>query len=183
MENFTIYLLESGISLALFFAPTLPVLFFVILAFSIPKNNAELNQLNGQNFSDINQIKETILTEQDKKKKVKQEKVALTKNNKAKELKETWLKIDQKLADKSLSDKDRQVLMNKKKSIEISLKKQQSAEGKIKPTKSTNLLSEKKAIEKKLASDKLSDKDRIQVQGSQVPCSGFKRFLTGNLER
>ena len=51
---------------------TLAVLLFIILAFSIPKNKAELNQLNPQKFSDINPIKKTILTEQDKKKKVKQ---------------------------------------------------------------------------------------------------------------
>lgn len=43
----------------------LPVLFFVILAFAFPKNNAELIKLDGQKFSDINPIKETLLTEQD----------------------------------------------------------------------------------------------------------------------
>jgi hypothetical protein len=73
--------------------------------------------------------------------------------------------IEKKLTSGDLSKEDKAKLKAKLKDIELTLKKQQMADEKeVMVIENSKLLAERKAIEKKLASGKLSDKQKIELK-------------------
>ena len=138
-----------------------PVVLLLVVAFSTPP---EIEAVTSEDLiiSQPGLTEDQQVSDQDKKKKEKMKQEKLIADKKAKYLKEIWTKVDKKLADKSLSKKEREELLKKKISIETEIKMVNSpSRKKADFNGSNNLLAERKAIEKKLASKDLSKKDKI----------------------